>query len=81
LISCSGSGAKIATNVPTIMLPDPPAYLRPVGAVEATLGEDPVLSGKRYRNAWLQCNARITNGVADWKAMQSFYAKPVSTKH
>jgi hypothetical protein len=80
LISCSGSGAKVNTAVPGIALPDPPAYLRPVGVADPKLGEDPLLVAARERQGRRQCNGRIIEGVADWKAMQQFYATPVKKK-
>jgi hypothetical protein len=79
LISCSASGAKVNTAVPTLSLPDPPAYLRPVAVADPKLGDDPLLVAARERQGRLQCNARVNSGVSDWKAMQSFYAKPVAT--
>jgi hypothetical protein len=77
LISCSASGSKVNTAVPTISLPDPPAYLRPVGVAQPQLGDDPLLVAARERAGRLQCNARINTAVADWKAMQAFYSSPV----
>ncbi len=80
LTCCSGSGAKVNTAVPGIALPDPPAYLRPVGVADPKLGEDPLLVAARERQGRRQCNGRIIEGVADWKALQSFYAKPPPPK-
>lgn len=81
LISCSTAKVpKVNTAVPTVMLPDPPAYLRPVAISDPKVGDDPLLVAASYRQGLKQCNARINSGVSDWRGMQSFYAQPVKVK-
>lgn len=81
LISCStGKAPKVNMAVPSVLLPAPPAYLRPVTVADPKVGDDPLLVAASYRQGLKQCNARINSGVADWKGMQAFYATPVKIK-
>ena len=80
LMSCSGARPRVNTAVQPVLIPDPPAYLRAVRVPDPKVGDDPLLIAGKYRQGLQSCNVRVTNGRADWQALQSFYAQPVKSK-